>query len=164
MTGISARATESVDHLRDTSYDSGLRGLENLLPINFPAWMDSAKAILGRKNGMTSDQKRIAGLNYILLSMNLPITRCSGEERKSDGMGAFHPMAWYHEFDGGRAFYTALGHMPSDYIDPAFLNHVYAGIYYTAKGKKVSRDQVRIVMAKSYQAIINPMIKSFKNK
>src|SRR5687768_12388765 len=21
-----------------------------------------------------------------------------------------HPMAWYHEFDGGRAFYTALGH------------------------------------------------------
>ena len=51
-------------------------------------------------------------------------------------MGAFHPMAWYHEFDGGRAFYTALGHMPADYSDPAFLNHVFAGILYAAKGKK----------------------------
>ena len=25
-------------------------------------------------------------------------------------MGADHPIAWYHEFDGGRAWYTALGH------------------------------------------------------
>ncbi len=56
-------------------------------------------------------------------------------EKSSDGMG-FHPIAWYHDYDGGRAFYTALGHMPLVYSDAAFLNHVYAGIVYAAKGKK----------------------------
>ena len=22
----------------------------------------------------------------------------------------FHPMSWYHDFDGGRSFYTNMGH------------------------------------------------------
>lgn len=52
------------------------------------------------------------------------------------GMGSFHPVAWYHLFDGGRSFYTALGHMPSVYSEPAFLDHVYAGILWAATGKK----------------------------
>lgn len=52
------------------------------------------------------------------------------------GMGVFHPIAWYHNFDGGRAFYTNLGHLPSDFADPSFLSHVAAGIIYAATGKK----------------------------
>lgn len=56
--------------------------------------------------------------------------------KKGIGMGKFHPVAWYHNYDGGRSFYTALGHMPSDFSDPAFLNHLYAGIFWAAKGKK----------------------------
>jgi len=51
-----------------------------------------------------------------------------------DGMGDFHPMAWYHEFDGGRVFYTALGHLESNYEDPYFLKHLYGGIWWAAKG------------------------------
>jgi uncharacterized protein len=51
------------------------------------------------------------------------------------GMGDFHPLAWYHEHDGGRAFYTALGHMPEVYEDKLFLEHVYGGIYWAATGK-----------------------------
>lgn len=42
--------------------------------------------------------------------------------------GANHPMAWYHTFDGGRAFYTALGHTDESYADPAFLKHMLGGI------------------------------------
>lgn len=57
-------------------------------------------------------------------------------EKKGEGMGSFHPIAWYHDYDGGRSFYTALGHMPTDYNNPAFLNHIYAGIYWAATGKK----------------------------
>jgi uncharacterized protein len=53
-----------------------------------------------------------------------------------NGMGGSHPIAWYHHFDGGRSFYTALGHLPAIYTDPAFLNHVYAGIFWAATGKK----------------------------
>ena len=55
--------------------------------------------------------------------------------KKTNGMGQLHPIAWYHEYDGGRAFYTALGHLPSTYSDQAFLNHLYAGIFWAATGK-----------------------------
>lgn len=56
--------------------------------------------------------------------------------KKGNGMGKFHPLAWYHTYDGGRSFYTALGHMPAVYGDPAFLNHLYAGILWAATGRK----------------------------
>ena len=44
--------------------------------------------------------------------------------------GDVHPMAWYHEFDGGRAFYTELGHTDASYADPLFLKHLLGGIQY----------------------------------
>ncbi len=44
--------------------------------------------------------------------------------------GEKHPFVWYHEFDGGRAFYTGLGHTIEDYSDPLFLKHVMGGIRY----------------------------------
>lgn len=39
------------------------------------------------------------------------------------------PIAWYKEYDGGRAFYTALGHHGRDYReDEAFIMHIEEGI------------------------------------
>jgi type 1 glutamine amidotransferase len=49
--------------------------------------------------------------------------------------GDDHPMAWYHDFDGGRAFYTALGHDNKSWEDPLYLQHVLGGIKY-AMGEK----------------------------
>lgn len=49
------------------------------------------------------------------------------------------PIAWYHEFDGGRAFYTALGHTEESYSEPEFLDHILGGIQY-AIGAHVRRD------------------------
>lgn len=43
-------------------------------------------------------------------------------------MGADHPIAWCQNYDGGRAWYTALGHTIEDYTDPLFLNHILGGI------------------------------------
>jgi len=51
-------------------------------------------------------------------------------------MGAKHPMAWYHEYDGGRAFYTELGHTKESYTDPLYLNHLLGGIKYALGVKK----------------------------
>ncbi len=51
------------------------------------------------------------------------------------GMGSFHPISWYHNYDGGRAFYTALGHIPLTFSDQTFLDHIYGGIYWAATGK-----------------------------
>jgi type 1 glutamine amidotransferase len=44
--------------------------------------------------------------------------------------GEYHPMAWYHEFDGGRGFYTALGHDNKSFEDPLYLQHILGGIKY----------------------------------
>jgi type 1 glutamine amidotransferase len=45
-------------------------------------------------------------------------------------MGADHPIAWYHEYDGGRAWYTALGHTAESYHEPLFLAHLWGGVEY----------------------------------
>ncbi|NUO65360.1 MAG: PKD domain-containing protein [Gemmatimonadaceae bacterium] len=42
--------------------------------------------------------------------------------------GAHHPMSWYHEFDGGRAWYTNMGHTEETYSEPLFLKHLLGGI------------------------------------
>ncbi|HMB61649.1 MAG TPA: ThuA domain-containing protein, partial [Eudoraea sp.] len=46
----------------------------------------------------------------------------------------YHPMSWYQEFNGGRSFYTAMGHTDQTYSDPLFLNHLWAGIHYVTGG------------------------------
>jgi type 1 glutamine amidotransferase len=43
-------------------------------------------------------------------------------------MGADHPIAWSHSFDGGRAWYSAGGHTEAAYSEPLFLGHLLGGI------------------------------------
>jgi Uncharacterized protein conserved in bacteria len=50
--------------------------------------------------------------------------------------GENHPMVWYHEYDGGRAFYTAMGHTTESYADPLFQEHILAAIRYAIGGPK----------------------------
>ena len=54
-----------------------------------------------------------------------------------------HPMAWYHEYDGGRAWYTELGHTKESYSDPAFLMHLLGGIKY-AMGDNESLNYAKV--------------------
>lgn len=49
--------------------------------------------------------------------------------------GANHPIAWYHEYDGGRAFYTGLGHTDAAYDDPDFKQHLLGAIEWCLKRK-----------------------------
>lgn len=48
-------------------------------------------------------------------------------------MGYDHPISWCHEFDGGRAWYTAGGHTNESYREPLFIQHVLGGIYYAVQ-------------------------------
>jgi type 1 glutamine amidotransferase len=65
-------------------------------------------------------------------------------------MGDDHPLAWYHPYDGGRAWYTALGHTIESYSEPLFLAHLWGGITYAAgiggkeRSKKTSTIQARL--------------------
>lgn len=54
-------------------------------------------------------------------------------------MGADHPVAWYKEYDGGRSFYTNLGHRPETWDDPRFLTHLLEGIRWAAGAVSFSR-------------------------
>jgi len=59
--------------------------------------------------------------------------------------GEHHPAAWYHEYDGGRAFYTAGGHTGESYRDPLFMRHLLGGIRYAmgepSAGKEPTADK-----------------------
>jgi cytochrome c len=47
-------------------------------------------------------------------------------------MGADHPIAWFHEFQGGRAWFTGGGHTDESYSEPRFRSHLIGGIRYAA--------------------------------
>jgi type 1 glutamine amidotransferase len=55
-------------------------------------------------------------------------------------MGADHPIAWCHPYDGGRSFYTGMGHTKESYTDPLFLSHILGGIRMTAGAAKFHCD------------------------
>lgn len=43
-----------------------------------------------------------------------------------------HPISWYHDYDGGRAFYTGMGHTSEMFSNPDFLQHLLGGMAYAA--------------------------------
>lgn len=43
------------------------------------------------------------------------------------------PLAWCHEFEGGRVWYTTLGHRKENYSDPFFQKHILGGIQWAMK-------------------------------
>jgi len=66
-------------------------------------------------------------------SPNVTVLLRIDESTYSGGtMGASHPMAWCHTFDGGRAWYTELGHTKASYSEPLYLKHLLGGIEWAA--------------------------------
>jgi cytochrome c len=81
--------------------------------------------------------------------------------------GTDHPITWYHDYDGGRAFYTGLGHTDESYAEPLFLKLLAGGIKYAmGDGKlldyrkaysKVTPDQNRFVKTILVTNLNSPM-------
>ena len=76
------------------------------------------------------------------LNVLLDIDERSYKRPEEDPAPAPRPIAWYHEFDGGRAWYTALGHTSESFSEPAFLDHLRGGLRY-AMGARGAADQPR---------------------
>lgn len=47
-------------------------------------------------------------------------------------MGGDHPFTWFQNFEGGRSFYTALGHTKAMYDNKSFIKLVENGILWAA--------------------------------
>ena len=82
--------------------------------------------------GLPTDWKRFdEWYNFKWMAEGLHVLIKIDEKSYTGGtMGDNHPMSWYHDFDGGRAFYTEFGHTDESYADPLYLGHLLGGIQY----------------------------------
>ena len=44
-----------------------------------------------------------------------------------------NPISWVKEFEGGRVFYTAMGHTSESFSDPLVLKHIASGLKWTMR-------------------------------
>ena len=64
------------------------------------------------------------------------------DKDKPDFYGTSSPSVWCHEFDGGREWYTSLGHDSATYFKPDFQKHILGGIEW-AIGQNKALDYSR---------------------
>lgn len=74
---------------------------------------------------------------HVLLSADMTTVEDKNKsEYPNNIFGNYFPLCWYHEFDGGRQWYTALGHDAETYNDPIFRKHLKGGILWVLNLKK----------------------------
>jgi len=66
---------------------------------------------------------------HVLLAADLRTIEDEQKDRyPGTTFGDYLPLSWYHHWEGGRQWYTALGHKIEYYRDPLFLEHLRGGI------------------------------------
>jgi cytochrome c len=63
-----------------------------------------------------------------------PLVKIDEKSYQGGKNGDDHPMSWYHDFDGGRSFYTNMGHTDETFTEPLVVNHIWAGLHYAIGG------------------------------
>ena len=74
---------------------------------------------------------------HVLLAVDLRTIKDMGDNNrpKTRIFGDYFPLAWCHEFNGGRQWYTALGHKDEHYKDENFIQHLTGGIQWAMQKK-----------------------------
>ena len=66
---------------------------------------------------------------HVLLSADMSTVEDDGKsEYPGETFGQQFPLCWCHRFEGGRQWYTALGHDSEFYEDPLFVQHLRGGL------------------------------------
>jgi len=74
-----------------------------------------------------------------------PVLKVDESTYEGGTNGDFHPMAWYHEVENGRSFYTGVGHTPESYRDADFIAHVWGGMKWAwGEGEPVDYTGVKM--------------------
>lgn len=82
--------------------------------------------------------------NYKSIQPDLEVLYNLDESTYTGGTnGTDHPIAWCHAFEGGRAFYTGLGHTREAYHNPVFLKLVLSGIQYAIGDRALDYNKVK---------------------
>lgn len=74
-------------------------------------------------------------INVLLVADLTTLVDPNMDKFPGEMFGKTFPLAWYHQFDGGREFFTALGHDPGHYMDENFRRHLSGGIQWALKLK-----------------------------
>lgn len=61
-------------------------------------------------------------------NVNVLISLDESSYHGKDKMFGDHPISWHQEYDGGRSFFTTLGHTKEIYADQNYRDHVLGGI------------------------------------
>lgn len=67
-------------------------------------------------------------VNLHVIAVNDETTLQGENSKRLDTFGKVFPSVWCHEFDGGRSWYTSLGHSKEDYMDDEFRAHLLGGV------------------------------------
>jgi type 1 glutamine amidotransferase len=67
-------------------------------------------------------------IHPVLVTDRTKLTALEGMNIDVDSFPNPLPLAWYHQFDGGREFYLALGHNKQDYANPMLYGVIENGI------------------------------------
>ncbi|MGE5942830.1 MAG: ThuA domain-containing protein [Flavobacteriales bacterium] len=123
----------------DTEYDWGwYNKLVGAYFLSHPRGTPEADFIIKDKNFLATEfftdsiwHRTDELYNYKKINPDVNVLITLDESTYEGGMnGDFHPIAWYHDFDGGRAFYTGGGHTDESYSEDLFLKHILGGIKY----------------------------------
>lgn len=135
----------------DTEYDWNWYG--RLVGAYFSSHPEQQEAVINVVDAANAATKHLPKqwrrkdewYNFKKISPDVHVLLAIDESSYKGGTnGANHPMAWYHEFDGGRSFYTELGHTEESYADPLYLQHLLAGIQYAmGDNKKLDYDKAK---------------------
>ncbi len=81
-------------------------------------------------------------VNLHVIAVNDATTLAGENPNRLDTFGDVFPSVWCHEFDGGRSWYTSLGHNKEYYFDEDFRKHILGGIKWAiGKGKKLDYNK-----------------------
>ncbi len=127
----------------DTEYDWGWYvGLVGASFLSHPA-QQVAKILVVDKNNIATRhlpdvwERKDEWYNFKTMNKDVHVLLKIDEKSYEGGKnGDNHPMAWYHDYDGGRAFYTELGHTEESYTEENYLKHLLGGIQYAMGDNK----------------------------
>jgi cytochrome c len=83
---------------------------------------------------------------YNFKSLNPDVTVLATLDEKTyegGNHGDNHPLIWYHEYDGGRVFYTECGHTKESFSEPLYLKHLLGGIQYAIGTSKLDFSKAK---------------------
>ncbi|MGB5554106.1 MAG: ThuA domain-containing protein [Flavobacteriaceae bacterium] len=132
----------------DTEYDWGwYNKLAGAQFLSHPSGTPEADFIIKDKSHISTNMftdsvwhRKDELYNYKRINPEVKVLMTVDESTYEGGQnGDFHPIAWYHDFDGGRAFYTGAGHTDESFSEDLFLKHLLGGIQY-AIGKNENLD------------------------